>query len=164
MHEQTPAAGSRSYKPRPEDIASPDAIIGAMYAIISGPAGSRNWSRLRSLYLPGARLVPVGKRIHREGGFEVMTVDQWIEDVGPFLEENDFYESEIVRHADRFGHMIQAFSTYEARNRPDGPPIARGINAIQLVFAEKRWWIASVLWDNESRDNPIPGEFTPYLW
>ena len=161
---ETPAAGSRKYKPRPEDIASPDAIVAALYGIISGPAGARNWSRLRTLFLDGARLIAAGRRIHREGGFQAMSLDEWIEDVGGFLEENDFYETEIVRHSDRFGGMIQAFSTYEARHQPEGAPIARGINAIQLVHADKRWWIAGIMWDNESRDNPIPGEFTPYLW
>ena len=161
---ETPVAGSRKYKPRPEDIASPDAIVAALYGIISGPAGARNWSRLRTLFLDGARLIAAGRRIHREGGFQAMSLDEWIEDVGGFLEENDFYETEIVRHSDRFGGMIQAFSTYEARHQPEGAPIARGINAIQLVHADKRWWIAGVMWDNESRDNPIPGEFTPYLW
>jgi len=151
-------------KPRPEDIASPDAIIKALYDTISGPAGKRNWQRERSLFLPGARLVPIGKRIHGEGGLQVMSVDEWIEEVTPFFAENDFWEMEVMRHMDRFGNMIQAFSTYEARSSKDGPPIARGINSIQLVHHDKRWWILSVMWDNESRDNPIPGEFTPYLW
>lgn len=161
---ETPAGGSRKYKPHREDIESPDAIVGALYRIISGPAGDRNWSRLRSLFLDGARLIAAGQRIHREDGFQVMSVDEWIEDIGPYLGENDFYETEIVRHSDRFGNMINAFSTFEARNAPDGPSIARGINAIQLVQTDKRWWIVGIMWDNENRDNPIPGEFTPYLW
>ena len=151
-------------KPRAEDVASPDAIIKAMYETISGPAGKRNWQRERSLFLPGARLIPIGRRIHGEGGLEVLTLDEWIEQVTPYFAENDFWETEVMRHMDRFGNMIQAFSTYEARDRKDGTPIARGINCIQLVFHEQRWWIASVMWDNESRENPIPGEFTPYLW
>ena len=151
-------------KPRPEDVATPDAIIKALYDTISGPAGKRNWQRERSLFLPGARLVPIGKRIHGEGGLRVMSVDEWIEEATPFFAENDFWEMEVMRHADRFGNMIQAFSTYEARSAPDGPAMARGINSIQLVFHDKRWWILSIMWDNETRDNPIPGEFTPYLW
>jgi len=151
-------------KPRPEDVGSPDAIIKALYDTISGPAGKRNWQRERSLFLPGARLIPIGKRIHGEGGLQVLTVDEWIEQVTPFFAENDFWEMEVMRHMDRFGNLIQAFSTYEARSSADGPSIARGINSIQLVFHDKRWWIVSVMWDNESRDNPIPGEFTPYLW
>jgi hypothetical protein len=151
-------------KPRPADVASPDSIIKAMYETISGPAGKRNWQRERSLYLPGARLIPVGKRIHGASGPHVMTIDEWIEDVKPFFAENDFWEMEVMRHTDRFGNMIQAFSTYEARSTEDGPPIARGINAIQLLFDNDRWWIVSVMWDNASKDNPLPGEFTPYLW
>ena len=151
-------------KPRPEDVSSPDTIIKAMYECISGPAGKRNWHRLRSLYLDGARLIPTGKRLHKEGGLRVMSIDEWIEDVQDYFADNDFYETEIVRHMDRYGDIIQAFSTYEARNSLDGPPIARGINSIQLLHLDGRWWIVAVMWDNESKDNPIPEEFLPYLW
>ena len=153
-------------KPRPEDVISPDAIIKAVYDTISGPAGKRNWQRLRSLYLDGARLIPIGKRVHQEGAGElrVMSIDEWIEDVTGFFAENDFYESEIARHFHRFGNIVQAFSTYEARDDREGRPIARGINCIQLLQREDRWWIVTVMWDNESKDNPVPEEFLPYLW
>ncbi|MFP3949096.1 MAG: nuclear transport factor 2 family protein, partial [Longimicrobiales bacterium] len=43
---------------RTEDIASPEAVVHAVHASISGPAESveqRDWDRLRSLFLPGAR-------------------------------------------------------------------------------------------------------------
>jgi hypothetical protein len=150
--------------PRPEDVSSPEAIVKAMYETISGLAGQRNWQRERSLFLPGARLIPIGKRIHGKDGLQVLTVDEWIDDVSEFFAENDFWESEITSHVDRFGNMAQVFSTYEARDREDGAPIGRGINSIQLLFDEGRWWIVSVMWDNETRENPIPGEFTPYLW
>lgn len=151
-------------KPRPEDVKSPDAIIKAMYDTISGPAGKRNWYRTRSLYLEGARLIPIGDRVHTEGGLRVMDIDEWIEDAEPFLAENDFYETEIMRQMNRYGNLVQAFSTYEAKNSLDGAPIARGINSIQLLYKDDRWWIVTIMWDNESRDNPIPEEFLPYLW
>lgn len=153
-----------SLKVRPEDVESPDAIIKAVYDIISGPAGERNWPRLRTLYIDGARLIPTGKRMHDDGGFQVFSVDEWIADASGFLKENDFWEKEIMRHSDQFGNMIQAFSTYEARDREDGQPIARGINSIQLLNKDKRWWIVTVMWENESDDKPIPREFLPYLW
>ncbi len=151
-------------KPRPEDVSSPDTIIEAMYECISGPAGERNWQRLRSLYLDGARLIPTGKRLHKEGGLQVMNIDEWIEDVQDYIAENDFYESEVMRHMDRFGDIIQAFSTYETRNQTESPPITRGINIFQLLKHEGRWWIVSVIWANASKDTPIPEEFMPYLW
>jgi hypothetical protein len=151
-------------KPRPEDVASPDAIIKAMYETVSGPAGRRNWYRERSLFIEGARLIPIGKRVHKDAVFEMMNVDEWIEDAGEYLAENDFYEAEIMRKMNRFGNIVQVFSTYEARNKPDEAHIARGINSIQLLKKEGRWWIVTIMWENESRDNPIPEEFLPYLW
>jgi hypothetical protein len=46
----------------PTDVESIDAIVTAAYDGISGPAGKkRDWDRERSLYFPGARLIPTGK-------------------------------------------------------------------------------------------------------
>ena len=50
---QPPAAAAA----RPDDVKSVDAIIAAVYDAISGPAGERDWDRLRSLFLPEARLI-----------------------------------------------------------------------------------------------------------
>src|ERR1051325_8170084 len=45
--------------PRASDVASVDGIIAALYDVISGPAGQkRDWERMRSLFVPGARLMP----------------------------------------------------------------------------------------------------------
>lgn len=149
---------------RPEDVRSPSAIIKAMYDTISGPAGPRNWYRERSLFVEGARMIPIGKRVHKDGEFENMSLEEWIEDADRYFEENDFYETEVMQQSHRYGNIMQVFSTYEARNDLEGAPFARGINSIQLVYKEDRWWIVSVMWDNETRENPIPEEFLPYLW
>jgi len=45
----------------PADVASIDAIITAAYDSISGPPGKRDWDRERSLFIPGARLIPTAK-------------------------------------------------------------------------------------------------------
>ena len=43
------------------DVSSIDAIISALYHVISGPAGvKRDWDRFRSLHLPEARLITTG--------------------------------------------------------------------------------------------------------
>jgi hypothetical protein len=74
-------------------------------------------------------------------------------------EAQGFYEREIARHADCFGNVCQIFSTYESRHTPDAKPFERGINSIQLVRDGSRWWVASVAWDAERPDNPIPAAY-----
>src|SRR5262249_56993210 len=45
--------------PDPRDVESIDAIIAAAYDVISGPGDKkRDWNRERSLFYPGARVIP----------------------------------------------------------------------------------------------------------
>ncbi len=150
-------------EPAPDDVASVGAILTALYDVISGSAAeARDWDRMRSLFHPGARLIPTGHR--PEGGHValVWTVDEYIERAGPQLMENGFWEREIARTTEQFGSIAHAFSTYESRIRtPDSDPFMRGINSIQLFDDGTRWWIVSVLWDNERPDQPLPEAYLP---
>src|ERR1700741_5646352 len=38
------------------DVKSIDSILAAVYDVISGPAGDRDWNRFRSLFVPEGRL------------------------------------------------------------------------------------------------------------
>lgn len=147
---------------RPEDIASIDAIIAALYDVISGPAGqTRDWDRFRSLFLPGARLIATGKNPQTGAARHVaMDPQGYVERAGPGLERNGFFEREIGRREDRFGNIAHVFSTYESLHTPSDPqPFARGINSIQLFNDGTRWWIVTVLWDSEREDNRIPEHY-----
>jgi len=130
------------------DTSSPEAIIHADYALISGRAGEpRDWDRWRKLYVPGARLIPIeaaadGKRIPK-----VMTPDEWIASRSPFFAEYDFYEWETAREEHRFGSLAHVWSSYEAAHSPGGPVIRRGVNSFQLWNDGVRWWILSISWD-----------------
>ena len=45
------------------DVKTLEGIMHAVYDVISGDSGvARNWDRFRSLFAPGARLVPTGPR------------------------------------------------------------------------------------------------------
>lgn len=156
------------WEPRAEDVASPEAIVRAVYESISGPAEvdqQRDWDRLRSLFLPDARFVlprwqsPEGQE---EQVLRAWDVEGFIDAARGFYQESSFYEREIARDVDRFGHVAQVFSTYESRvGSDDGEPVARGINSVQVVHAENRWWIAHLVWDVERPDDPIPGAYLP---
>lgn len=147
----------------PKDVDSVASLMRAVYEVISGPAGQkRNWDRMRSLFLPEARLVPMGKA--KGGGVHAipLTVADYIQRSGPSLETNGFFEQEINQHVDAFGDFAQVFSTYEARKAlSDATPFLRGINSFQLVHQGGRWWVLQILWEQEADAGPIPAQFLP---
>jgi hypothetical protein len=145
----------------PADVASIDSIIAALYDVISGPAGKkRDWDRMRSLFVPGARLIPTGPRQAGGYGSRVLTVDDYIERSSPFFEKEGFYESETSRVTEQFGQIAHAFSTYDSKHAPgDAKPFARGINSIQLMNDGKRWWIVTIFWQGEDEKNPLPEKY-----
>jgi hypothetical protein len=146
---------------RKEDVESLDAIVAALYDVISGPAGQkRDWDRFRSLFAPGARLIPTGKRADGSHSMRVLTPDEYATNSATPLETNGFFEREIGRAGDQFGGIVQIFSAYESRRAANDPkPFARGINSIQLANDGKRWWIVTVFWEAERADNPIPQKY-----
>jgi hypothetical protein len=147
--------------PNPADVATMDAIITAVYDVISGPAKStRNWDRFRSLFVPGARLIPTGRRPTGEVLTRVLTPDDYIQRSGPLLEQNGFFEREISKRVEKFGNIAHVFSTYESRHATeDEKPFARGINSFQLMNDGKRWWIVTIFWQAEDEKNPLPAEY-----
>ena len=144
----------------PADVATMDSTIAALYDVISGPAGKRNWDRFRSLFAPGARLIPTGPRPTGEVGARVMTVEDYVQRAGAFFEKEGFFEREAARHTDAFGNIVQVFSTYESRHaKEDAKPFQRGINSIQLMNDGKRWWVVTIFWQGEDEKNPLPEKY-----
>jgi len=146
--------------PRPEDVSSVDGIMKAFYEVISGPAGeARQWSRDRTLYIPGVRFVSMGVNAKGEPLAHVMDHQQFVDSTDTDLTAKGFFEWEIHRETKRFGNIAHIFSTYESRITKDGPVIARGVNSIELYWDGQRWWIAGATWDEERKDNPLPKDF-----
>lgn len=143
----------------PADVASLDAIIKSVYQVISGDAGvKRDWDRFRTLFHPSARMIPTGKNPQTNVfGAVALTPEDYIKRAGAFLEKEGFHESEIGRRTEIYGNIAQVFSTYEAKKKlSDEKPLMRGINSIQLLFDGKRWWVMTILWQQETPDNVLP--------
>lgn len=135
------------------DVATVDGIVSALYDVISGPAGPRDWARQRHLFHPAARLMrgnPSGP------GLTVLSVDDFIDYCDGRFEQEAFYEWEIGREELRFGRWVHAMSAYESRHEAEAPPYARGINSIQLWLQDDRWWVVNLIWDWEGPSLPIP--------
>lgn len=156
----TPAAAP---EPRAEDVASPEAIVGALYAVISGDKGqARDWERFRSLFHASARLTASGKTRDGRTVARPMTPEEYISRNEAFLVGEGFHEREITRRSERFGSLVHVWTTYEARRSlTDATPFMRGINSVQLFNDGQRWWIMSVYWLAESPDQPVPPEYLP---
>ena len=147
--------------PRPDDVATVDGMIKAVYEVISGPAGQpRQWARDRSLYTPGVTFVATG--VGKRGPYAAVLDHQaFVDQTDSGFVHDGFFEREIHRVTHAYGNIRQVFSTYEERRAPDGPALGRGINSIQLFWDGRRWWIASAIWFDENAEHPIPREYLP---
>jgi hypothetical protein len=147
---------------KPEDVQSVDAILAALYDVISGPKGKqRDWNRMRSLFIPDARLIP--SRIDHDtqrADAIVLTIDGYIERSSGNMMANGFFEHSVHNVSEQFGNVVHVWSTYESRhNADDAKPFARGINSIQLLKSGDRYYIVNIMWDAERPDNPIPTKY-----
>jgi hypothetical protein len=133
------------------DEAAIGAVIDEMYAMISGPAGPRDWSRQANCFLPEARQVRTFVDEQGRPQMKSMGLEDYARDTTPFFAANAFYEVETARRVDQFGNIAHVWSAYEARRSPDDKqPERRGINSIQLFRdADLGWRIAHMIWDNE---------------
>lgn len=148
----------------PADFQSIDSIIRAAYEVISGPARkARDWERERSLFAPGARLIPtatVPGKTNVDLAPIILDVEGYIERVQPLFAKEGFYEKEVARRVEQFGQIAHVWSTYESRHNENDPkPFMRGINSIQLFNDGKRWWILSIYWQHESSAHPLPKKY-----
>lgn len=127
------------------------AVIDEMYAMISGPAGPRDWSRQKNCFLAEARQVRTGVDDEGRPQCTMMSLEEYAKDTTPFFAANDFYEVETGRRIDLFGNIAHVWSHYEARTSPDDHSVERrGINSIQLFrHPEHGWRIIHMIWDNE---------------
>ena len=147
----------------PRDVESIDAIVSAAYDVISGPAGKkRDWDRERSLFYPGARLIPTASVPGRNDVAlepQVLDVEAYIARAEPLLQKG-FYEREVARRTEQFGRIAHVWSSYESRHSPsESAPFMRGINSFQLFNDGQRWWILSIYWQHETAEYVIPEKY-----
>lgn len=141
------------------DAAAREAIgrlVDTLYAVISGPAGPRDWDRFRDLFVPGARLIPASGAASAGTTPTALSVEEYIARAGTTFARTPFHERETGHVTEVYGHIAHRLSAYESRSAPEGSVYTRGINSIQCYFDGVRWWIVTILWDDERTAGPIP--------
>ena len=144
-----------------DDTSSLDSILSTLYAVISGEKGEqRDWDQFLNLFNENALLIPSGKNKEGEMVIRHMTPKEYVEQSGPYLVKNGFFENEVSRKEEHFSSLTHVWSTYESRHsKSDEKPFARGINSIQLMNDGNRWWIVNIYWTAETDNNPIPAKY-----
>ena len=149
------AAPATAAPPPSADMAAIDHTIGEVYAVISGPPGQkRNFDHMRSLFAPGATLKAIGPKGLRGGSLE-----DYITRNSAILEKEGFTERELGRRVEIWGGLATAWSAYDGRTA-NGSFHERGINSFQLVKVDGKWLVASILWQEEGKEFPLPANLT----
>lgn len=141
------------------DFSSIDAIIKTVYESITFCKGEApDLDRFRSLFIANALFIRI-----TPDGVNKMDLDGFISSFSNRIDAGamkSFSESEISRKTLSYGSIAQVWSTYKKSiNTEDPVSFGRGINSIQLFNDGKRWWITSIIWQDETSDNPIPEEY-----
>ncbi len=150
-HEQAPPAN-------PTDVASADAVVKALYDVISGPAGPRNWDRFHSLFYPGGMMGAIVQTPDGQDVYHRMSPKEYQQSNAPFFGQSGFFEEELGRKTWGQGNIISVQSAYQFRLSADGPVAQRGINYFTLIKLNGRWWVSNLIWQDESPQNPIPAD------
>ena len=133
------------------DLAGIDLAIRGVYEVISGPPGQkRDFDRMRSLFAPNATRKAIGPKGLRGGSLE-----DYISRNSAILEKEGFTERELGRRVEVWGGLATAWSAYDGRTA-NGSFHERGINSFQLVKVDGKWLVASILWQEETSENPLP--------
>ena len=150
----------------PGDVDTVDHLIAALYDVVSGPAGQRDWERFRALFVPDGRLgwiVPESAATKdkpaRKGDVFLLTPDMFMQQNDSYFKTHGFFERSIATRVEEFGNLVEVWSTKESRDAKDDAQPSRGIDSFQIVHVRGRFWIASLLFDDERPGVTLPAKY-----
>lgn len=142
-----------------QEVKTIDGIIAALYDVISGPAGERDWERLKFLCKPSVQFNMVVKNKDGKNLFIGGNIEKYIQSSGVYFLKNNFHETETARKTHEFGPIAQVFSAFQSSSEQAGKPFDSGVNSIQLCYDQERWWVVNVIWTSETEENTVQENF-----
>lgn len=138
-----------------------DKILNEMLDIISAQKGEkRDLETLRNLFLPQATFAVLSPDSTEPRYFEMINLDDFIESLQNEYYENGFEEREMGKVIHEFNGIASVFQSFYGKDS-EGNEL-KGINSIQLVYKERRWWIAHTIWTFERDDLKIPTDYIDF--
>jgi hypothetical protein len=147
--------------PRPEDLASPKALVLALHDSISGPMGPFDWNRFRSLFLPTASIGEAGTEPAGKPHITFQSVNDWILSVQNLRPQVSVLETVYKLRVEQFGSIANAFYSHSSVTTEPGRTDIRRVNSCQMLYDGERWWIASVVWNVSPKDWDPPHDLEP---
>jgi hypothetical protein len=134
-------------------------IIAAVYDVISGPAGPRDWDRFRGFFYSGARLIPTRRDEKGPVTARVLTPDEYAKRGQDYFSKEGFFENSVANRVEQWDNIAHVWSTYESHHAKGDKPFARGINSFQLLNDGTRWWILTIYWEAEDQTHQLPEKY-----
>jgi hypothetical protein len=155
----SPSPAAPAAAARPGDVDSIDHIVAAVYDVISGPAGPRDWQRFRGFFYSGAHMASTRQQENGPASVRVFTPDDYATRSQDYFSKESFFENSVSNHVENWGNIAHVWSTYESRHARGEKPFARGINSFQLFNDGSRWWVLTIYWQQEDAAHPLPEKY-----
>ena len=152
-------AQSQSNSKPSQDLTSPEAIVAAFFASGSGPAGPRDFARMRSLFAPGARMITIRRPQNGPAEPRSRSLEEYIEESKQYLAANANFESIKKVWLEQYANLAHVFCSFEARKAPNEDVFYRGVGSFQLMWDGSRWWILTAYWQGERPGEPLPARY-----
>jgi hypothetical protein len=142
-----------------QDVASPQAIVSAFFESGSGPAGPRDFARMRLLFAPSARVITIRRSQTGPATPNARLLDQYIEESRSYLAQNGNFEKINKVWVEQYANLAHVFCSFEARKSPNEEVFYRGVGSFQLLWDGNRWWILTAYWQGERPGEPLPSRY-----
>lgn len=143
-----------------KDVKSSESIIAALYEVISGEKGeARDWERFRNLFTADAKLIPTFTNKEGQVAYRAITPAEYETSFTKSIPVRGFFEREIFNVTEAYGNIVHVFSTYETTEEKNGEVTMRGINSIQLLKSNDRYYVVNIFWSAETPQTPLPEKY-----
>jgi hypothetical protein len=135
-----------------------EGVVRELYRHVTvAPGQVTDWEQVRNLFIPEAVIV---LRVSKDAS-SVFDLQGWIDDFVAFNErarvkERGFSEKILVLQPRVFRDIANVLVLYEAAITDSDRPPTRGVDSIELMQKDGRWWIVSITNDLPNAENPIP--------
>jgi hypothetical protein len=156
------AAGPAAAEPVASPLSTAEGVVRELYRLVCvEPGQATDWDQVRALFIPEAVIV---LRVSKDA-LGTFSLEGWIEDFIAYDErarvsEHGFSETIVRLDATVFRDIANVLVLYDAAITDSERAPTRGVDSIDLIQKDGRWWIASIVNDLPNADHPIPARLS----